>query len=205
MGDVNFIPAARLAAKKRKARIRAWGTICVVYALLLVTLTLLAYGLWGTTDTSIEQDRQSTEQAIQQHNLTVVQLRGKLARALAEQRLGRAILRQPDWSKLLGLLAEELGNDIVLSHFGLAALNTDGKDAAENLKEWFSASSAGPLLAEGRYRLRLTGFGHSQNSVSQFILRLEQTGVFESVKLMTSNRQTFLDDQAVAFSIECGI
>jgi len=204
-GQVNLIPAGRLAGKKHKARLRYWGAICGMYALFLVLVALSAYAVWGEADNSIEKERQSVEQSIVQYNSTVAQLRGKLAQAVEEQRLGRAILRQPNWSELLGLIAEGLGTDIVLNHFGLVVLGADGREATGDLQQWLATPAASPLLAEGRYKLRLIGFGHSQNSVAQFILRLEQTGIFGSVRLMNTNRQAFLDDQAVAFSIECNI
>jgi hypothetical protein len=39
--------------------------------------------------------------------------------------------------------------------------------------------------------------------VSQFVLRLEQTGLFESVELVKTNREPFLATDAVAFKLDC--
>jgi hypothetical protein len=61
------------------------------------------------------------------------------------------------------------------------------------------------VLAQRRYGLKLSGFGRTQTSVSQFVLRLERIGIFESVRLLNSYRQAFLNDQAIAFSLECRI
>ena len=59
------------------------------------------------------------------------------------------------------------------------------------------------LLAECRHTLVLSGFGKSQESVSRFVLRLEATDIFHVVRLVSSSRQSFLDQEAVAFTVEC--
>src|SRR5260370_38207947 len=51
--------------------------------------------------------------------------------------------------------------------------------------------------------VRIQGYGRSQAVVAQFILRLEQTGLFDDVVLVKTNREPFLDDHAMSFQVEC--
>ena len=211
MADVNLIPADRLARNRRKARVKTWLVTCGVYLLLSTLATLSAKVICSLTDPSksgVESKSQSTEQSIQEYSSAIAQLQRRLARVTEELSIATTILRQPDWSKLLTVIADELGRDVVLNHCDLAVLNADGRQAADNPQAPLASSPVSPDIsgsAKRLYMLRLSGFGRRQNSVSQFILRLERTRIFESVRLVNSYRQAFLSDQAVSFTIECRI
>ena len=51
--------------------------------------------------------------------------------------------------------------------------------------------------------LRLAGVGRSQAAVSQFVLRLEQLGLFDRVTLLDTRREPFGADSAVGFRAVC--
>jgi len=205
MGDVNLIPAERLAKKHRKARLRVWAVICGTCLISLAVLVLSAHAFWSNADDSVMEELKSTAERIEGYNSTILELQKKLAKATAELEASKAISSQPDWSKLLILVGDELREEVVLNNCQLTTLNKSHKDVTNNLQELLSSSPAGVLLAERRYRLELSGFGRTQTSVSQFVLRLERMQIFDSVRLVNSCRQTFLNNEAVAFSIECGI
>ncbi|UCD48758.1 MAG: hypothetical protein JSW27_14635 [Phycisphaerales bacterium] len=205
MGDVNLIPGQRLARKHRQHRLRTWMGICGAYPLFLAGGLLLTHFLWHGEGSSVGRENRTVEQAIHQHNVRVEHLRAALAEVTRELEVSRAIGAQPDWSKLLVLLGHELGEEVVLSQCGLATTDAKAADITGNLKAWLSSSPLEDLLATRRYRVKLAGFGRTQSSVSQFVLGLEQMGIFDSVRLITSYRQAFLDGQAIAFSIECWI
>lgn len=173
--------------------------------LLLAAVTFSAHVLWGGDSGAIEEQRRGVELSIQQRNSDLVRLRREIAEATAGLQIGRAILGQPDFSKLLVILGAELGDEIVLSQCRLATLDAGGEKVTDDLQQWLSSAPLGQLLSERRYGLGLYGFGRTQGSVSQFILRLERLGIFESVGLVNSYRQPFLNGQAVAFNIECRI
>jgi len=205
MSDANFIPANRLAKKHCKARLRTWTAICGTYLILLALLILSAYLLWGTDDDSVIEGLKSTTERIEKYSSTISELQQKLAKATAELEASKAISQKPDWSKLLILVGDELKEEIVLNNCQLSTLNKNYTDVTNNLKELLSFSSSGMLLAERQYRLELNGFGRTQTSVSQFVLRLEQMQIFNSVRLVNSNRKALLNNEAVSFSIECNI
>ena len=204
MGDINLIPARRLARKRWRRRGRVWVGICGTYLMVLVIGLLAAHVLWRSDGSALEQEHHSLETAIEAHNRTCVKLRGQLAAVTRELEVSQAIGTQPDWSKLLVLLGHELGDDVVLSHCRLAT--TDGAgDVTGNLQAWLASSPLETLLASRRYRLKLAGYGRTQTAVSKFVLGLERTDLFDSVRLANSNRQAFLGGQAIAFSVECRI
>jgi len=66
-------------------------------------------------------------------------------------------------------------------------------------------AAAGQSLAatQPTYTLFLTGMGRSQGSISQYVLRLEQTGLFDRVTLIESKRTPFGEGEAVSFRIGC--
>ena len=114
---------------------------------------------------------------------------------LREQRLilaaGRSITDQPDWSLVLNYLADELlGENIVLSGCSLAPAQGAGE---------------GDRIHHTPLTLTLSGYGRTTPDVSQFILRLEQTKLFDQVQLARSDREPFLQDQAIAFEAHCVI
>lgn len=202
MNDVNLIPSERLASKRCRARLRLWTVICGAYLIALTTALISAHAISGGHSDAVAQELKSAEQTVEQHNATIRQLREELAEAGTALITSRAIIdSQLDWSKLLILLGDQLGQEVVLNNCQLAALNKDNNDGTES----FSPSAADMGLAERRYRLKMSGLGRTQSSVSQFVLRLERIGLFDSVTLVNSYRQPFLNGQAVAFSVECSI
>ena len=203
MNDVNFIPAERLAARRRRARIYLWVVACGTYVVLLAAGSLAAYVLCPGQDADLAEQLADAETQSKQNNEAMLGLRRTLAETTAALETTRAIREQPDWSRLLTGLSHELGQELVLNRCQLVAIREDGKSLTE---PWSDALLAKPLLAlvtKQRYQLVLQGFGQTQESVSRFALGLEGIGLFERVRLINSSRQTFLRGQAVAFTVEC--
>lgn len=204
MGDVNLIPADRLAKKHRKARLRLWTLVCGAYFICLAALVLSGRFFWSGANDLVIEEIKSTAERIERYSSTIKELQEKLAKATAELEASKAISCQPDWSKLLVLLSGELGEEVVLGNCQIVMLNK-GHNVKNNLRELFSSSDPAALLAERRYKLALSGYGRTQTAVSQFVLRLERMRIFDSVRLINSYREAFLNNEAVAFSIECSI
>jgi len=203
MNDVNFIPAERLRAKRCKARSHLWGGICAVYIALVVVASLGGHILCPDQDVGLAKQLAAAESQIKLNDDAMLELRRTLTSASAAMETSRAIHHQPNWSRLLAGLVYELGQELVLSRCQLVAMREDGKPLTE---PWNEATLAKPLcvvLSKHQYQLVLHGFGQTQESVSRFVLQLEGIGLFKRVRLISSSRQTFLDSQAVAFTVEC--
>ena len=52
-------------------------------------------------------------------------------------------------------------------------------------------------------RLELRGLGRENGDVSQFVLKLEQAGLFNSVRLLETARAPFGSGHAVSFRVHC--
>ena len=205
MGDINLIPPARIAKRRRKARIRLWTAICGIYLLSLTVLALWAHVFWRDTDNSAIEELAFTAQRIEGYNAKISALQKMLAQAKAELEAGQVISCQPDWTKLLVLVGDELKEDVVLGNCQLVTTSRKDEKATNGLQYLLASSSPREYMAERQYKLALSGYGRTQTSVSQFVLRLEQMRMFDTVELANSRRQTFLNSEAVTFNIECSI
>ncbi len=203
MHDVNLIPAYRLARRRRNAKLRVWAAVCGAYAMCLIAGSTTLQALRASEDRSLNGQRATLAQEVEQDNLDLLAARKELGEATTARETTRAIHNQPDWSKLFRALSERLGDEIVLSRCQLTTLTADNQAVMEQWGSSMSTRPLGSLLTECRHTLLLGGFGTSQESVSRFVLRLEATGVFHLVRLVSSSRQSFLDKEAVAFSVEC--
>lgn len=205
MADVNLIPPARIVRRQRKARMRLWKAICGTYLLSLTVLALSAHAFWRDTDDSVIGELAFTVQCIEGYNTKISALRKKRGEDQSELEAGKAIRCQPDWTKLLVLVGGELKEEVVLQDFQLVTTSKNRRNATNGSEDSQSTSSPSVFMAERRYELELSGFGRTQTSVSQFVLRLEQMQMFDLVELINSRRRTFLNSEAVAFSIRCRI
>ncbi len=117
----------------------------------------------------------------------------------------QAVNGQPDWSMLLASVARLRGDDVVLKSCGLdAAAETIREKPPEKVADKTTpVASPAPMTLPARAIVRLQGYGRSQAAVGQFVLRLEQTGLFDDVLLVKTNREPFLDDHAMSFQLEC--
>jgi Tfp pilus assembly protein PilN len=203
MGDVNFIPAARRVRKRRRRRLVLWAAVCLVYGGLLTVCSVAKCCFCPGENRDVADLLAQTTQRIDTDNETMTAIRRQLSEVAAAMQTAHAMKQQPDWSRLLVGLSEQLGENVVLSRCQLETFGDDDQPLADGEASTVASKSLGALLTERRYKLRLTGFGKRQEDVSQFVLRLEAAGVFERVHLASSSRQTFLDGQAVAFVVEC--
>lgn len=179
----NLIPPYRLSRRHRRQRLRAWLIGSGIYAAALVAVALLVHqhtasardraGELSAASRDVEQARRAMD--LQQRRLNA---------AMVEQAANRAVSHQPDWSILLAALAGELGDQIVFRSCRLDALDESGAASCD-------------------VAIKLSGLGKGQSAVSQFILRLEESGLFDQVKLIRTAREAMGDSTAVAFELEC--
>jgi Tfp pilus assembly protein PilN len=182
---INLIPAHRIAARQRRARLRAWGSAVVAYGIALAiactaVTVLQADPEAGQTLQQVELTRAANRKA----SGTLVEAAKRLALAQTSQKMVRVLSDQPDWSLLFAGLGNRLGDDAVLRDIRLRSIST---------------GPAGPP----RYKLELRGLGKTQTAVSQFVAALEKSELFDEVRLLRTGREPFLTDNAVSFDLDC--
>lgn len=203
MADVNFIPAERLAAKRRRVRLCRWAAVCGTYVVLLGAASVAARVLCPAGTLDVAGQLAAAGQRARQDNDAMAELRKALAQATASLETAQAMHEQPDWSKLFARVSHVLGQELVLGRCQLATLTQDNKPVTEQWNQNVESKPLGEVLAAHRYQFTLHGFGRTQESVSRFALGLESLGIFDQVRLASSSRQPFLDGVAVAFTVEC--
>jgi Tfp pilus assembly protein PilN len=191
MNGVNLIPSRRREAKARKAHLLKLTTGLAVYGLALLGAYLLCTHSVASGSRPLDSESMTVAARLNAANCRVMVLTEELTLAQQRMQAGRAIGQQPDWGSLLKVLAQNLGDRIVLDSCQLRKVPLVGESLPPD------DASNEPLLLE------LSGWANAQADVSAYVLRLEQTGLFGEVKLVKTNRQSFLDRQAVAFQLEC--
>ena len=68
-----------------------------------------------------------------------------------------------------------------------------------------TAETVAAIFKGQQYVLTSAGFGRLQSEVSQFAVRLEQSGLFDGVNMTHQRREHFREDSAIAFHVECRI
>ncbi|MBP8304845.1 MAG: hypothetical protein KBE04_12050 [Phycisphaerae bacterium] len=203
LDDVNLIPPARLQGMRVKARWRLWAGVCGVYGVLLAVALSSAYALWGEDKGAVDKQLQSASQRIEAGTASVIEERKRLAHATTAFQASRAVEDRPDWSRLLALVAEHLGPDVVLSGCRLRALDDQAGDLGARLESLQGGAAAALVFAPRQHQLHVTGFGKTRHAVSEFTVRLERTGLFSAVRCIHSERRPFLDGEGIAFTLEC--
>ena len=202
MAGVNLIPMQRRVARRRQARLRKWTGACAAYAVVLLVGYGACRGVWITGgDLAAELDE--VAQQIDQSNASITALGADMAQARLMLDASRRVAEQPDWSVLLALLPETLGDEIVLKRCQLQRL-TEYARAASRTDETGTPARPQNGMPSG-FTAVLQGYGRTPESVSRFVLRLEGTGLFSRVNVRRTNREVFLGSDAIAFSVECAL
>jgi hypothetical protein len=195
---INLIPKARQGKAERRRRLRFWTSAWCAYAAILALCAGLMYLRLGTSrDLSAELDQQDQQIAAlltdsHQTDTQLLQVSQKLLSA-------KGLLEQPDWSQLLSMLADLRGSDVVLEDISLALTAEQLPSAAAKKPN----GKAVVVIPKTKWNLHLLGHGKTPESVSQYVLRLERTDLFDIVNLERTERDPIGAGDATSFSIQC--
>jgi len=192
MNRINLIPRPLRLARQKRVRLRVWAGIVAGYTVAAVLACVLFQSISAPHDPSALDEELA---ALEAEAVELQTEQQRLLPKLQEQRLilaaGRSIADQPDWSLMMNYLADEvLGARVVLSGCTLSP-EAGGEPGVE--------------FNDRPIALTLSGFAQTTPDVSRFILRLEQMELFDKVTLTRTNREPFLEDQAIAFEVHCVI
>lgn len=192
MNRVNLIPTRYRHQRILRARQNGWLRILVIYSMLLTA----GYGgwrmIWGNDGQDLTRQLAIAHGDLEVLNRSITRLRAVFSETQGMLRANQAVMGQPDWSLLLALVARLRGEEVILNRCALDAVQASPQTA-----------SAGGVEVPSTPLLQLQGYGKTQTAVSQFSLRLEQTGLFEAVTLLKTNRESLLSGEAIAFRMEC--
>ncbi|HET6251691.1 MAG TPA: hypothetical protein VFE47_28660 [Tepidisphaeraceae bacterium] len=206
MKRVNLIPAPRLEQRRCRAHARRCVKACSIYTLLALLAAVGCRFAWNDDTDAAEQRLAIADADVQHIDVAIARCRSDLNAAKVSLAVNCQLVSQPDWSLLLKLLAALNGDAVVLKS---VALDTRAEAAASVIPVIQTFSSSGkstkPLAAEPKraVRLILIGTGESQLAVTQFVVRLEKTGLFDRVIVADTGRETFMAGSAISFRLEC--
>ena len=188
MPALNLIPAFRLRAKAQRRHLRAWAVRLGLYVTVLVMACFVRLSARGdTTELLAAQERQLSE-SIETHTKILQGLKGELAGARQKLLSLRLVGRQPDWGLLLRLTADQLGDNVVLENCSFRRTVEAAADADKIRRS---------------LTLDVGGIARTEKDVSDFILRLENNGLFSEVKHVNSSQRTFHGQKAFGFQLKC--
>ena len=189
MRGVNLIPHYYLTARGRRIRSQKWmgGVLGYVVALMLgwAMLHLTSGGAQHAVALQIKE----AEARIEDTTTAIKHMEPRLNESLATLVAGQSVGEQPNWSILLRLVGERLGDNAVLTRCHLEPAHKNAQ-AHKIVKQ---------------YVLHLDGLARSHEMVSNYVLSLERLGLFASVKMKSTRREPWGAQTAVVFQIDCVI
>lgn len=194
MTAINLIPLARRHAKQRRQRTRRWITLTSLYGSLLLLAYTSTRVLWGFDNRALALQLGAVLAEIHDSEESSKSLRAEIMRTRTLWNTSNVVADQPDWSLLLSIVAHSLDDETVLR--SCTVRPADHKD---------DRKPASQAVAGLPYECTVAGLGRSQLAVSQFVLRLENLGLFSSVRLVETRREPFLNSEAIAFRISCAV
>lgn len=187
---VNLIPIQRRQERVNRAQKQGWATVVVIVGLSLLTVYGIAMARWRKDPEPIRQEIASVNSDIKRLATQFESRRSEFEDARTTLAAIHSIGSQPDWSLLLAYLGHTMGEDVFLRDFRLVM--------GERLSK-----AGSPEGSSGVVFLR--GYGGSSNAVSQFVLSLEDTPLFDETRLLGTLREPYRSVEAFSFEIECAM
>jgi len=189
---INLLPANRLKALAAHRRVHLWCWLLAPTTLLLCAGVVYASTLQGPDQADLERlEAQRARLTVCERQVEQIKRR---TRALeSDVQSARRISEYPDWSIVLERIALARGNDVVLES---ASIGPAKQDRGESGKKSRHPAS---------YQVDISGAGASQTAVSEFVARLEEIGLFASVRQNDTRARQVGPTSAVGFSLTCNI
>lgn len=206
MTNINLVPARWREKAARSRQKRRWIGATFVYALALCGVAAVAIAAADSDGTSLAADIAKTKQQIEQLDHAIIALKPALAEAQTKLSVARSIADQPDWSLLLAVLSDATKGDIALVRCQLSRSDGAAETPAPAVKNAAAAPTTRPA-APPAMKLALHGLGRTQTSVTDFVLRLEQTALFDRVTLKHVSKESTEGGgpERCGFEIECSL
>jgi hypothetical protein len=170
------------------------------YAGALLCASAAAWAFWGASVRPLAGELQKSRTDIAAINEAFAATRTDLDEARQTLTSRLALAGQPNWALLMGMIAQTTSEEVTLDQCrlepvggvgGFVELNADARSVLGGRANPKAEAQVGP-----RYSMRINGSGKTAQAVSQFVLRLQQTQLFERVSLIKTSRGAGRDVQA---------
>lgn len=202
-GGLNLIAAGRMAARRRAVVIRRWLEAGSVFVLAVVAVGVVGHARWADDPGALAAELEALRARGATAEGQVRRLNDEMAAVERRVAANRAMTSQPDYAVLLAVMAGTLDERVMLRSCGFEPLPLDelAGGAARTV-----AGSVVRKAADG-FELKAAGYARSQADAAGYVLRLEKTGLFRRVRLLSTRREPvpFGSGSAIAFEIRCAI
>jgi hypothetical protein len=211
--SVNLVPPELVMARRRADRTRVWAGITVVYSVIALSTGALAWSA-GRVGVDTRDRLAELNDLTQKREVALRAAREALGVATRKVAAAREVSVHPNWTLLLEALATLKGPDVVLATLKIEPImpkaeptaRAAGRAAEPVTKPTSGAGSTNPA----GYSMLISGDARTQQAVTDFVLRLEGTRIFASVRLIESRSKPGPSDggkppvgEIIGFSLEC--
>jgi len=216
MIGINFIPAARLRVRKVRRRAAWWSVGSGVWAIGLVGFAILVAGavpMHRSDEVARRTDaaraaQERTEKDIAKESRQVATLQ----RALD---ISTLVQDHPDWSLLLSRVGELRGPAVVLQWLEVdrVSVRPEFEPRPAPAAPGAPAPAPSPTAAKPKperpigelFVVKVAGLAQSAGEAQKFVLRLDQSGMFDSVTLLETGSAQTTGFTAMFFRVQCKV
>lgn len=207
MNAVNLVPWSKQIELRVRSRAGVWAVALGVYAFAGALCWFVVASRAGADGAALAKELTKLTDESQSLQATSNRLRSEFVSASAMLATAREVGDHPDWGVLFSLLARLRGDAIAFEVCELEPRTSAASTApatAPGATPGSPAPSGTPKPGEASrgYTLRVGGVGADQRSVAQFVLRLEETGLFNRVSILETRPRADSGDSLIAFRIE---
>lgn len=205
MTAINLLPRHHLHRLAHARVLRRW-TAGIMAGVVVVGSACFTLSQVGTSDDqSLRNELQKIEAQLAQGESEHTKTLAALHQIEADTQLRDAVNLPPDYARLLGVVAQGFGEDAILTSLKWDATAPPPIAAPSRV---VAAPAAKPTETTVVPRptvlqLELAGLARTRPVLAAVVQRLENSGLFDEVRLLKSNREGLLTGDATAFQVVC--
>lgn len=202
MIPVNLMPSHRIAARARRASVRAWCVGLSIYAGAIAGVGVLVNLPTNGASPRLQAELARLDQAAQRSGDANTRLTAVVADQRRRLDAARAVGEHPDWSVLLEHLARARGGRTTLEQVELkreSATITPKPDPAPR------GAKPGKPLVRTSHALLIAGHAATPGAVFEYARALESLGVFDAVLVKDTRNASLGSMPTTRFEIRATI
>ncbi|MGQ0628788.1 MAG: hypothetical protein ACT4PL_11895 [Phycisphaerales bacterium] len=207
MKPINLIPAERRRLRALRKRLAAWsGGLLLWCGLVAAAGAIILASADSRARDDAERRRTAAADALKLTESELATLRAAIDRAERAAEASDLVEDHPDWSTLLALINQRRGGEIALESLEVQRLvaRPGTQPVIKADRPATRAKGEDPPPGEV-YAIHLTGLALTVGEAQRFVVRLEESGVFDTVALHDTAPRALTGAEVTSFRVECRI